>query len=220
MTEVEINGYHGGFSSNVGKEQLQKCSENEINDTFIVNHKASIKSDDATVNYENLQSMGPGTYKLDNTYGCDCGLEKSREVQLSQPNINFSGGYGWMGEGGCLIDNDSDLRSNNLTNQKYINQLDAGINHAFQGKGPFDVDNESIIRDRLIIKDSRSCGPLSGSSTYNLTVTPMIEKLTNEVQNVKNIIPEDSMNSWVRGGLPTRQIVRNKEYMKRLTETK
>ena len=48
----------------------------------------------------------------------------------------------------------------------------------------------------------------------------MIEKLTNEVQNVKNIIPEDSMNSWVRGGLPTRQIVLNKEYMKRLTETK
>ena len=50
------------------------------------------------------------------------------------------------------------------------------------------------------------------------TITPMIDRLKDEVQNAKHIIPEDSMDSWVRGGLPSRQIVRNKEYMKRLSQ--
>ena len=46
----------------------------------------------------------------------------------------------------------------------------------------------------------------------------MIDRLEKEVQNIKHIIPEDSMGSWVRGGLPSREIVRNKEYMKRLSQ--
>ena len=68
------------------------------------------------------------------------------------------------------------------------------------------------------IKEKRTCGPLSGVSTLDYTITPMIDRLKEEVQNAKHIIPEDSMNSWVRGGLPSRQIVRNKEYMKRLSQ--
>ena len=151
-------------------------------------------------------------------YGCDCGLENAREVQLSQPNINFNGGYGWMGEDGCLIDNDSKLRENTLTNKKYINQLDKVINAGFYGKGPFNVDIESDIRDSRIVKQDRNCGPLSGSSTLQYSLTPMIDKLRNEVQNTKHIIPEDSINSWVRGGLPSRQIVRNKEYLKNMVQ--
>ena len=46
----------------------------------------------------------------------------------------------------------------------------------------------------------------------------MLAKLEGEVQDPKNIIPEDSMDAWVRGGLPTRQIIRNVAHMKRLQE--
>ena len=215
MTEVEVNGYHGGFLSSVDNEQLQKCSENTVYGNIKLNEKTSLKSDQSTINYEENQSYGPGIYQVDNTFGCDCGLEKAREVQLSQPNINFNGGLGWMGENGCLIDNDSNLRDVNLTNQRYINQLPPGINQVFFGKGPFNVDNESEIRDSLIVKEDKSCGPLSGVSTYDYEVTPMIQKLSNEVQNTQNIIQEDTLSSWVRGGIPSRQVIRNMEYMKK-----
>jgi len=214
-----INGYHGGFQKGVNNVQLQKCSDNSISqDGFNVNMRASLNSDQATINHEVNQSQGPGNYLVDNTFACDCGLEKARDVQLKQPNVNLTGGFGWMGENGCLIDNDSDLRSNNLTNMKFINQLDSKQNSGFFGRGPHNVDVESEIRDSLIIKDKRTCGPLSGVSTLDYTITPMIDRLKKEVQNSKHIIPEDSMGSWVRGGLPSRQIVRNKEYMKRLSQ--
>ena len=70
----------------------------------------------------------------------------------------------------------------------------------------------------MLTSDKLTCGPLSGVATLDLTITPMIDRLKNEVQNPTHIIPEDSMDSWVRGGLPSRQIVRNKEYMKRLSQ--
>ena len=219
MTELKnnvfLNGYHGGVKSDVNQFQLQNCSENEIKDSFKLDQKSSLKDDEAAIDFETRQSLGPGNYHIDNMYGCDCSLEKAREVQLSQPSVNFNGGKGWMGEGGCLIDNDSELRFDIMTNKKYINQLPSSINIGFYGKGPFDVDVESEIRDSLIVSEDRPCNVLSGVSTYDLSVTPMIGKLSNEVQNTKNIIPEDSMGSWVRGGLPSRQIARNKEYMER-----
>ena len=214
-----INGYHGGFQNGVNNVQLQKCSDNSISqDDFNLKMRASLNSDQATINHEVNQSQGPGNYLVDNTFACDCGLEKARDLQLKQPNVNLTGGFGWMGENGCLIDNDSDLRSNNLTNMKFINQLDSKQNSGFFGRGPHNVDVESEIRDSLIIKDKRTCGPLSGVSTLDFTITPMIDRLKEEVQNSKHIIPEDSMSAWVRGGLPSRQIVRNKEYMKRLSQ--
>ena len=217
MTDV-IKGYHGGFLSNVNMDQLQKCSENEINKDFKLNTKSSIKSDKATINYEIQQSLGPGMYNVDNMNSCECGLKKARDLQISQPMINFQAGFGWMGEQGCLIDNDSKLREHNLTNKKYINPLTTIVNSGFYGKGPYNVDTESDIREAKVIKTDRPCGPLSGSSTLDYSLTPMIEKLNKEVQNTEHIIPEDSMTSWVRGGLPTRQIIRNREYMKTLSE--
>jgi len=217
--EVENNvsskGYHGGFSSNVNDQQLQKCSTAEIDMSFSLEQKASLKSDEAVVNLETQQSIGPGSYHLDNMYGCECGLPKARDLQLSQPAINFNGGAGWMGENGCLIDNDTKVRFDELTNKKYINQLPKLQNQGFFGKGAYDVDTESIIRSSNITKVDRPCNVLSGSSTLPYSLTPQIDRLSKEVQNTQFIIPEDSMESWVRGGLPSRQIVRNMDYMRR-----
>ena len=41
------------------------------------------------------------------------------------------------------------------------------------------------------------------------------QDLKKEVQNTDHIIHEDSEKTWVRGGLPTRQIMRNIDYEKR-----
>ena len=67
-----------------------------------------------------IQSKGPCNYFLDNTFGCECELKDIRDVQ-TQVTVNFNGGVGWMGEKGCLIDNDTKLRQSEdlLTNKLY-----------------------------------------------------------------------------------------------------
>ena len=153
---------------------------------------------------QNQSLVNNGNYHLDNMYGCDCTLEKARNVQLSQPNVNFNGGKGWMGEDGCTIDTDSKLRigeegSDKLTNKNYIHQYPNLLNQGFFGKGVFDVDTETLIRDADMTTEQRPCNALSGASNLPYSFTPMISKLESEVQDPKNIIPEDSFSptTWI-----------------------
>ena len=215
-----MSGYHGKLDVNINETQLLKCSTNEIDNDFSLNNKTSLHNDPATSTLRDKQSIGIGNYHLDNMYGCDCELKSARDIQLNELTVNFEGGKGWMGENGCLIDNDSDLRKNNLTDKRYIHQLKNLQTSGFYGKGDFDVNVNSIIRQGNSTFLSRPCNVLSGSSTLDLSLTPMINNLENNIQNTKHIIPEDSMNAWPRGGLPSRQIMKNNDYNNRCVNEK
>ena len=219
MTDVEgSNGYHG-YVDPGQKINVSSCTQQEADaKDFMLHTKGSINSDQATIDIDMIQSQGPGQYVLDNMYGCGCGLKDARKVQLSQAAINFEGGKGWIGEKGCLVDNDTKLRQNGdrLTDKRYINQLTERpyLTTGNLIKGYYNVDVESVIRPGIRGTDDRPCNSLSGVTIGNY-FTPMIPKLQEEVQNEKHIIPEDSMQSWVRGGLPTRQMARNEDYLRR-----
>jgi len=84
-------------------------------------------------------------------------------------------------------------------------------------KGYYDVDTESIIRPGDFSSDQKPCIGTS-EVTFGNYFLPMIPKLKEEVQDHRHIIPEDSKQDWVRGGLPTRQMVRNADYLRRCQE--
>lgn len=211
-----MNGYFGNLETQIDNSQLQKCSTNEVNGDFNLYDRTSLHYDPATSTLRDKQSVGIGNYHLDNMYGCECGLSTAREIYLNQPTVNFiSGGSGWMGENGCLIDNDSKLRTNNLTNKNYIHQLKNLQKPGFFGKGKYDVNTESIIRNGNITKVDKPCNVLSGSSTLQYSLTPMIKSLENTVQDTTHIVQEDVLNTWTRGGIPSRQIMKNNDYNNR-----
>ena len=254
------NTYGNYFASNV-VPNLNECTTQETvgKDKFNVFTKAGINDDPQTLAVDESQATSVFNYVLDNQYGCDCGLKEARDIQVSQPGINFKGGVGWIAEKGCLVDNDTELRQDKqkLTNPNYIHQITERFTGTTPGlekgyhdvdveslmyqskkkltnpheihqitsrlsattpnlsKGYFDVDVESVIRPGNFTTDQRPCGPLSGVSTLDKTFTPMVPKLKKEVQDPIHIIPEDSKHDWVRGGLPTPEMVRNKDYLRR-----
>jgi len=223
MTEVMSSRGYGSFADpKNGNREVSQCTQQEANaKEFNLFTKASLLSDPVAVDLDIIQSQGPGYYTMENMNGCGCELKDARAVQLSQPMINFEGGKGWIGEKGCLVDKDSELREDpkKLTNKKYIRQLTERP-HLTTGnlvKGYFDVDVESVIRPGIDAGDDRACNSLSGVTIGNY-FTPMIPKLQDEIQNPKHIIPEDSMEAWVRGGLPSRQMARNADYLRRCQE--
>ena len=215
------SGYEGNVAEMNGN--VQECAKPDTSkkasfQTFV---KASIGDDKLTVDLDSLQSQGPGLYYLDNQNGCECGLKEARDIQVSQPGINFSGGVGWIAEKGCLVDNDSDLRQDKdkITNHRDINQV---VERLFLttpdiSKGYRDVDVESVLISSDFSSDQKPCNSLAGVSIGNY-FTPMIQKLSEEVQDPIHIVPEDSKADWVRGGLPTRQMVRNADYLRRCQE--
>ena len=219
---MSSTGYGSFADPNNSNREISSCTEQEANaKEFNLFTKASLLSDPVAVDLDVIQSQGPGYYTMENMFGCGCELKDAREVQLSQPMINFEGGKGWIGEKGCLVDVDSKLREDKdkLTDKRYIRQLieRPHLTTANLVKGYFDVDVESVIRPGNFASDDKACNSLSGVTIGNY-FTPMIPKLQDEVQNPVHIIPEDSMQSWVRGGLPSRQMQRNKDYLRRCQE--
>ena len=219
---MSSTGYGSFADPNNSNREISSCTEQEANaKEFNLFTKASLLSDPVAVDLDIIQSQGPGYYTMENMYGCGCELKDSREVQLSQPMINFEGGKGWIGEKGCLVDVDSKLREDKdkITDKRYIRQLIERPHLTTPNlvKGYFDVDVESVIRPGNFASDDKACNSLSGVTIGNY-FTPMIPKLQDEVQNPVHIIPEDSMQSWVRGGLPSRQMQRNKDYLRRCQE--
>lgn len=217
-----MSGYSGYIASN----PQPKLNENITFDTnnkqqFQTFQRAGINDDKLTIDLDVMQSQGPGYYHLDNQYAGDCGLKEAKDIQVSQPGIHLKGSVGWGGEKGCLVDTDTNLRQNKgrLTNKNEIYQITERLFKTTPSltKGYFNVDVESVIRPGNFTKDQRPCGPLSGVTLGN-QFTPMIPKLKEEIQDSNHIIPEDSKQDWVRGGLPTRQMIRNKDYLRRCQE--
>lgn len=222
VDEVGPMGYRSHANPETVNKEPSECltKESSVKD-FSLYKKASIKDDPVAIDLDIIQSQGPGNYFLNNTHGCGCELKDVRDVQLSQVTVNFNGGAGWIGEKGCLVDTDTSLRQNDdkITNKNYIHQL-VEREHLTTGdltRGYFDVDIDSVIRSGNITSDDRACNSLTGVTIGNY-FTPMIPKLRDEVQNLEHIIPENSMDSWVRGGLPTRQMQRNEDYLRRCQE--
>lgn len=216
---VESGGYHE-YANPKQDNKVSQCTQQKADaSNFQLLSKSSLHSDPISIDIDIIQSQGPGYYVIDNMNGCSCGLTEARNVQLSQPMVNFEGGKGWIGEKGCLVDTDTKLRQNKdiLTNERMIHQLieRPSLTTPNLVKGYHDVDVESVIRPGNRSNDQRSCNSLSGVSLLGNIFTPMIPKLREEVQKDIHIIPEVNMRSWVRGGLPTRQMARNEDYLRR-----
>jgi len=124
-----------------------------------------------------------------------------------------------VGEQGHFVDEDSHLKDgsmgNILTSDKSKSSKCLDTSH-FLGT-PFLGSGESTLKmpdlkSRLIVGEdtsqAKSCNTLSGISIDRFT--PLVPCLEENVQDTKHIIPE----YWVRGGMSTRNIIRNIDYMR------
>ena len=169
----------------------------------------SIENDQYYRELNTIQSLKSGVYDLSNFMPDDCGQTKARDIQVSQPAINFNAGH-TGGKNGCLMDIDNQLRTETLTNKKYINQIFTRLTPTTPYvRGIYDVDVESKLQPGEKTDVKKSCGNLSGVSLLSHYYTPMIDKLKENIQNPNYLIPENSDENWVRVGQSTRQMMRN-----------
>jgi hypothetical protein len=186
------------------------------NHNFQLNNNGNLMYDNQQANIETAQSIEPGVYRLENFYPNDCGQKQAREIQTSQVGINFEGGKGSIGKNGCLVDTNSYVIFNELTNLNVINQLNTRLTLTTPYvRGFYNVNDESKLISGDGTKQHRTCNVLSGVSLLDHFYTPQVKKLRENVQNPIHIIPEDNMDTWKQGGVSTRQLMRNMDYYNR-----
>jgi len=192
-------------------DRINNCInyQNKCLDTHLL---TSLKNDLCSVRKDFQESVLPNTYILSNFKDCNCNHDDALDMALNSKTVMVNDGYGSVGNNGCLIDNNSYLRYGMMTNNGCINQTYPRINSVpNMSRGPVDVCAQSVLSSPELTNNNSACDSVM-SVDYDRFI-PMVPCLKNNVQNDTHIIPELSDPSWVRGGLSSRDLVKNTNYL-------
>jgi len=168
--------------------------------------------DDVCYNTERQkQNNEYGSYNVTNFFAQNCGMEKTLDFATSQPNVFVQGGYGNSGAGGCNINSDSMLKIGSEQNKSRcrISLYSRPFTTVpYLGRGRRDPVQESRIQQGDHTNNKKSCSSISEISHIDYRHTPMIPGLKATITNPVHSIEGVAAEGWIRGGLPTRELIR------------
>lgn len=189
---------------------------NVYNYTF--DNLTRLGDDTCYLSERNKQNINYANYNMTNYFNQNCGLQKPLDISTRQPNIFIKDGFGPGGPGGCNIDRDSELRIGTIqTNPKCRISLQTRpfVTVPYLGRGPVRPVEESRLQQGEQVRNKKSCSTVSELSHMDYRHYPLVPSLRATVQNPSNIVEESAVDGWVRGGLPTRDLIRDQDYMRR-----
>jgi len=180
------------------------------NKAFSLNEWTGIKDTGCYKTVTEKASEKVGNYSLSNFNSCECTAEEQRQLSIVHPTVPFRDGYGWSSINGCNIDKDSNLRNaRNLTNTREIHQLHPRevLTEPYKSSGSFNTESENKLIFSEPTSQKRQSNSLSGVTIDRFI--PQLSIIKNNIQNPKHLIPEENSKTWRRGGIDTRNIVRD-----------
>ena len=181
-----------------------------IND-YKFNEMSRIGVDHCSLDEVDIQSVKHGNYMLTNHFSNDSTMSAPIQFALNQPNV-FYKGTKQVAYGGSNIDESSELtigsklthdRGNlNLQERSYIT-----VPYLGRGTGNSDIELELKTGECQINK--KTVNPSSELSYISYKNYPLLDSIQQSVANPSNRIESEADSSWVRGGLPSRDLIRD-----------
>jgi hypothetical protein len=78
----------------------------------------------------------------------------------------------------------------------------------FMGGGRGNAQVETLLQHAEFTRMGKACDTVTEVFFTN-QFQPLVPELAKEIQNPKNIVPEVAAPGWIRGGLPSREYIRN-----------
>lgn len=179
---------------------------------YTFNRLTRVGNDNCGISQRNVQNSDAATYLLDN-FRPACPMNSAIDFATSQPNVNFKGSH-QVGINGCNIDNNSQLSITKITKPKCRISLNQRpfVTVPFLGRGKSNPVLESRLIQGDLANNRKSANPSSEVSHIDYRHTPMIPSLQETITNPANICESSAAEGWIRGGLPSRDLIRDKEY--------
>jgi hypothetical protein len=176
-----------------------------------------IGDDVCGISERDIQNQNFGSYTTQNYFEKFCDLTHQINLATNQPNIFLSGSVGsaFSGAGGCNIDNDSNLRiKRTQTNPKGRISLRERPYKSipYLGRGPSMPLQESKLQQGIYLETKKNCKMVTEKS-YRTRDSELIPSLKATIQNPNNLIEGMAAEGWIRGGLPTRELTRDNDYL-------
>lgn len=163
---------------------------------------------------KNRESVQICNYNLKNFSTRDCSMKNVIDFATSQPNVNYNGSH-QTGMNGCNIKQNTELLLGSLqTHPKCRLNLEPRPFKTvpYLGKGPSNCELETkmLHGNQDSHKKSVEC---SSEKTYIPYIHyPLIDPIKQSVTNPKHLIEETNSNDWIRGGMSTRDMTRQKNF--------
>lgn len=172
---------------------------------------ARIGEDSCDKSQKSIQNSSFGSYTTTNHFAHECGMNGPIDFATQQPNVFYMGGHG--GIGGCTVNDETELKLGTIqTNPKCRISLQQRpfLTVPFLGRGAVDSVVESKLQQGDAISNRKSITTTSETSHIKYRHTPMIPSLKSSVTNPANLIEDSAADGWIRGGLPSRELSKDK----------
>ena len=173
---------------------------------FQVNEFTRTWDDGCEVAQQIRDQVGPGQYQVRNLVP-----KQAEAAAVEYPNPTMLGREGF-GLNNAQIDDDSRLRVNFVQEGRLRcplhNQSRPFATVPYMGNGRGNADIESSLLYSEFARIERPCGTVT-ETFFDGQFTPLVPHLAKHLQNPNNLVPEVAAAGWIRGGVPSRQFVRD-----------
>ena len=170
-----------------------------------INRLTKTRDDLCGIQQYYTQSLGPGKYTTMNLVPDAKQVNPlASEQQLMYPRE----GYGFNN---AQVDADSMLRNEPSfkSNRCQIRaQARPFLTVPYMGGGRGNPDVESQLIHGELVKQMKECGTVT-EQEFTGQWTPLVQSLSENIQNPKNLVPEAAAAGWIRGGIPSRAYMRD-----------
>jgi hypothetical protein len=142
-------------------------------------------------------------------------MSRPIEFATSQPNVFFKGGN-QVGAGGCNIDENSDLLIGTInTHPKCkISLLERPFKTVpYLGRGQSNPVLESNIQQGDVANNKKSINPTTERSFIPYSNYPLLPHLETSITNPANLVEGVASDGWIRGGIPSRELQKDADYI-------
>jgi len=180
---------------------------------FTFNTMGRIGSDNCSQDINSIENAQACSYLLQNYFTSDCNMSKAKQLAVTQPGINYSGSMGSDMCGSNIDDSSKLLIGSIQTNPKARIDLFQRpfATVPYLARGAVDPILESQIQQGEAVTNKRTVTRLTEKSHLRYRTTPLIPEMQQTVQNPDNIIEANASQGWIRGGVPSRELSRDRD---------
>lgn len=183
------------------------------NSNYMFNKLTGLGEDGCYLSQTEIQNNGFFNY---NVFRNNTNIDHSTDLALSN-GMNYTGGKNTTGTEGSRVDQSKNLllgtkgtHPHNKLSLRERNYL--SIPYLGRGSGNVDVEN-NLMHGEDHCENKKSLFPMSEESYLQYSNTPLIKEIEDKITNPQYLV-EGSHNGWIRGGLPSRELNRDKKVNK------
>ena len=181
---------------------------------YTFNNMGRMGNDHCVISQSDIQNTSACSYLLQNYFTKDCSMKNAKALATAQPCVNYSGTMG-SDICGSNIDASSelligDLQTHPKTKVDLFGRPFATV--PFLGRGSVDPILESQIQQGEAVTNKRSITRIMEKSHLKYQTTPLIPEMKNNIQNPSLMIESVASEGWIRGGVPSRELTRDRDF--------